>query len=110
MNKKHQLITELFEKHSKQLIEDLISMESESEKKQVAETAQAAVQNPKRYVYGIAGIAQLFGCSIPTAQRIKSSGVIDAAISQCGKIIVTDADMALDLLRLNNSKWGRKCS
>lgn len=33
----------------------------------------------KRYVYGLFGISKLFGCSQATAQRIKSSGVIDAA-------------------------------
>ncbi len=31
----------------------------------------------KKYVYGIGGIAKLFGCSIPTANRIKKSGKID---------------------------------
>ena len=56
---------------------------------------------PKRYVYGIAGIANLFGCSEPTAQRIKSSGEIDDAISQIGGIIVVDAEYALDLLRVS---------
>ena len=72
-----------------------------------------AYTNPsseKRYVYGLFGISKLFGCSQATAQRIKSSGVIDAAISQNGKIIVVDADLALDLLRVSNKKWGRKYS
>ena len=55
----------------------------------------------KHLVYGIAGIAQLFGCSEPTAQRIKSSGEIDDAISQIGDIIVCDANYALDLLRVS---------
>ena len=55
----------------------------------------------KHYVYGIAGIAKLFGCSEPTAQRIKSSGEIDDAISQINGIIVCDADYALDLLRIS---------
>ena len=35
----------------------------------------APVQTEHKYVYGIAGIAQIFGCSIPTASRIKRSGV-----------------------------------
>ncbi len=56
---------------------------------------------PKRYVYGIAGIAQLFRCSVPTAQRIKSSGAIDEAVSQINGIIVCDAALALDLLRVS---------
>jgi hypothetical protein len=55
----------------------------------------------KRYVYGIAGLAKLFGCSLPTAQRIKSSGEIDDAISQIGSIIIVDADYALDIIKLS---------
>lgn len=53
----------------------------------------------KRLVYGIAGIAQLFGCSKTTANRIKASGKIDAAITQCGRTITVDAEMALSLLK-----------
>ena len=42
-------------------------------------------------------IARLFGCSIPTANRIKKSGRIDRAITQIGRKIIVDADMALEL-------------
>ena len=56
---------------------------------------------PKHYVYGIAGIAKLFGCSISTAQRIKDRGEIDDAISQIGGVIVVDAEYALDMHRLS---------
>ena len=51
----------------------------------------------KKYVYGIGGIARLFGCSIPTANRIKKSGMIDRAITPIGRKILVDADMALEL-------------
>ena len=51
----------------------------------------------KRTYYGIEGIAQVFGCSVPTANRIKRSGIIDAAITQIGRKIIVDADMALSL-------------
>lgn len=64
------------------------------------------VKVKKHYVYGLQGLCDLFGCSIATASRIKRSGVIDAAISQIGKTIVVDADLALDLL--NTSKAVRK--
>lgn len=51
----------------------------------------------KRIVYGIAGIAQIFNCSMTTANRIKASGRINRAIKQNGRIIVVDADLALEL-------------
>lgn len=56
-------------------------------------------ETQKHLVYGIAGIAQLFGCSITTANRIKASGKIDEAITQCGRMITVDADLALSLLK-----------
>lgn len=52
-----------------------------------------------RYVHGIAGIARLFGVARSTANRIKQSGVIDEAISQCGRSIVTDTVRAIELTR-----------
>lgn len=45
------------------------------------------------------GIASIFGVSISTAKRIKASGIIDKAISQHGRVIVTDVDKALELYR-----------
>ena len=53
----------------------------------------------KHYVYGIQGIADTFGCSIPTANRIKASGLIDDAICQVGRKIVVDPEMAIELLK-----------
>ena len=51
----------------------------------------------KQYVYGIEGIASLFNCSIPTANRIKGSGKINKAIKQIGRKIIVDAELALEL-------------
>ena len=50
-----------------------------------------------RYVYGIPGIAELFQCSVATANKIKASGRIDNAIIQIGRKIMVDADLALEL-------------
>lgn len=58
--------------------------------------ATSTVQNPK-YVYGLKGIAELFNCSIVTANHIKGSGKISGAISQCGRIIITDVEKAIEL-------------
>ena len=57
------------------------------------------IPKEKRFVYGIAGIAQIFNCSMTTANRIKASGKIDRAISQCGRMITLDADLALELMK-----------
>lgn len=64
--------------------------------------AKANEQTPvvqKRTFYGIEGIAQVFERSVPTANRIKRSGIIDAAITQIGRKIIVDADMALALAK-----------
>lgn len=61
----------------------------------------AQVVQPKRMFYGIEGIAQVFGCSVPTANRIKKSGVINEAITQMGRKIVIDGDKALALVKAN---------
>ncbi len=53
----------------------------------------------RHYEHGIAGIAKIFGCSIPTANRIKKSGVIDSAITQVGRKIVVDSELALSLAK-----------
>ena len=69
-------------------------------------TIPPAVETEKKYVYGIGGIARLFGCSMPTANRIKKSGKIDRAITQIGRKIIVDADMALELA--GRKSGGRK--
>lgn len=53
-------------------------------------------ENTRRYVYGLKGLATLLGCSVTTAQELKSSGKIDSAFSQFGRKIVFDADKVLD--------------
>ncbi len=64
------------------------SATSDSAPRQPEVTVDAS--SPK-YVYGLSGIAQLFGCSIPTANRI------DKAIKQIGRKIIVDAELALEL-------------
>ena len=59
--------------------------------------------NAPRYVYGIKGIAQVFGVSERQARYIKSSGVINKAIRQQGRTIITDAHMALELFGKTHS-------
>lgn len=58
-------------------------------------TFSAKEQN--HFVYGLAGLARLFGGSLPTANRIKQSGKIDRSITQIGRKIIIDAELALEL-------------
>ena len=62
------------------------------------------VKVKKHYVYGLQGICDLFGCSKATASRIKNSGAIDEAISQVGKTVIVDADLAVDLLKVKGRR------
>ena len=66
----------------------------------VTKAVRDALQQ-KRLVYGINGIAQLFGVSRTMVNNIKRSGVINRAIKQRGRTIITDADLALEL-------WGQR--
>ena len=58
---------------------------------------QPITDTERKYVYGILGIAKLFGCSLPTANRIKKSGKIDKALTQIGRKIIVDVERALEL-------------
>ncbi len=58
----------------------------------------------RRYVYGLKGLMNLLGCSKTTASRLKQSGKLDEAITQCGSLIIIDADKALQLAGKENNK------
>ena len=60
----------------------------------------------ERWVYGINGIAKLFNCSRATAYKIKKSGRIDQAITQIGRKIVVDAQLALELIGRKGGRNG----
>ena len=91
-------INELLDKPVWQMTgEELLFLAQHSNMSTSRETGKASSKEEKRYVYGLAGIARLFGCSLPTANRIKQSGKINRAITQIGRKIIVDADLALEL-------------
>lgn len=51
----------------------------------------------KVYDYGLKGIARTFGCSRSTAVRIKNDKKFKKAITQIGRKIVIDVNLALSL-------------
>lgn len=62
----------------------------------------------KQLVYGLAGLAKLLGVCKATASTIKSSGILDPAISQHGKVIVIDANLALELMKAKKNSIRRR--
>lgn len=83
-------------------VEEFLDMAVEKFAQLVSGVDEAPVK--RRLVYGLAGLSQLLGCSISTAARIKKSGVLAPAIHQSGKIIVVDADLALELMQMKPRK------
>lgn len=75
-------------------LQDLIY---ETVNRSIAKVSTNNTSNEKKLVYGIDGIAELFGCSRTKATEIKQSGIIDKAVIQIGRKITVDAEMALKL-------------
>jgi hypothetical protein len=70
--------------------------------KSLIDSGSSTVQKERQYKYGLLGLSQILGCSIPTAQRLKSSGKIDGAYTQTGRKIIFDVEQTLKLANDNN--------
>ena len=64
------------------------------------DVTNAQTENPKKYVYGLRGICELFKVSHTTAQKYKDT-FLAQAVSQRGRKIMIDRDLAIQLY--NNS-------
>lgn len=71
------------------------------------DTERSATTAKRWLVYGIEGLCDLLQCSKATAHRIKNSGVIKDAITQTGRKIIIDAQLALELIQ-SSKKGGRR--
>lgn len=79
------------------LIKSLITEKETNSKK------KTKVLDKNQYVYGIKGLADTLGCSKSHAQRLKSSGLFDEAITQLGRKIIIDKSKALEIAKnINN--------
>ncbi len=87
----------------KELIEEVFAPEGDFPEEQPQRT-----EVKRHLVYGLAGLARLLGVCRATASKIKSTGILDPAISQHGKVIVVDADLALELLRAKRNASKRR--
>lgn len=80
-------------------VDDLHRLLDERDRRMEERLRQMMSEDIPSHVRGIKGIAQIYHCSIPTAQRIKNSGKIDCAITQVGRTIVVDTRAALAAYR-----------
>ena len=62
-----------------------------------------SIESPKRYVYGIAGIATLFQVSYATAHKMKN-GILKPAVLQQGRRIMCDVEYAMKLFKEHAEK------
>lgn len=85
--------------------EEFLFLQEQSNVKQLEASVESNTTE-KKYVYGYAGLARLFNCSIPTAARIKASGKIDKAITQIGRKIIINVELALELGSKKNGGRG----
>ena len=90
-------LQELLSKAVWQLTGEEFIFLSKHASRQTETQPQPVTDTERKYVYGILGIAKLFGCSLPTANRIKKSGKIDKAITQIGRKIIVNVELALEL-------------
>lgn len=57
------------------------------------------VRGEKKYEYGLIGLAKILGCSRSKASRIKSTGILDEAITQYKKTIIIDKEKVLEIMK-----------
>lgn len=62
-----------------------------------AVVARVLLPSTNATAHGMQGLADLLGCSLSQAKRIKASGLLAPAISQLGRVMVIDTEKALAL-------------
>ena len=67
------------------------------------QASKAEEEKPEpRLVHGISGLASILGCSIPTAQKLKSSGKVPYI--QEGRKVIFEVDKVLEAIRDGRGK------
>lgn len=94
MENQNKMVVTMTTEELQKIVADAIN--KASEKNHATEHPPMVTDPTKRYVFGIRGIASLFGVSTRTAQQWKSGFLADA-VTQRGRTIVTDVDKAMNL-------------
>ena len=80
--------------------DDLRSAINDAVEKAIGASRQVEQRELPKHVHGLQGIADLFGVSRVTAQKYKNTWLADA-VSQQGKVLLTDTDKAIKLFKEN---------
>ena len=72
------------------------------------EITENIINNPERYTFGMAGLAEVLHCSIKTAYNYRSTGDYDPAIIKFGKRIVIDKVKATEIARSQGMARNKK--
>ena len=72
------------------------------------EITENILNNPERYTFGMAGLAEILHCSIKTAYNYRSTGDYDPAIIKFGKRIVIDKVKATEIARSQGMARNKK--
>ena len=85
----------------------LFEMQAEWLKSQQQPRATEAHDADRWLVNSAQALAEILGTSVSTIWRMKAQGILDGAISQCGKWIVFDVNKVLELTNISNrrKKW-----
>lgn len=83
-------------------VKEFLSLQRKEDK--LLQPSNVEIEKSKKYVYGIQGLAKLLDCSKTKVHRIKKSGILDEAIIQNGRLIISDAQKVLDLMAKHQVK------
>ena len=72
------------------------------------EITENILNNPERYTFGMAGLAEVLHCSIKTAYNYRSTGDYDPAIIKFGTRIVIDKVKATEIARSQGMARNKK--
>ena len=88
--------------------EDLFRGWVRSEVESAKAGAAAANAQSNRHVYGLKGLAKIIGCSTTRACQINTSGIIDAARTRVGNLMIFDSEQVLELLKQKEERESAK--
>lgn len=85
----------------------LFGLQAEWMKAQQQAEATKTHDDDRWLVNSAQALAEILGTSVSTIWRMKAQGILDEAISQCGKWIVFDVNKVLELTNISNrrKKW-----